>query len=201
MTIARDRLKLRDFTPLDHELDAAQELNGLNGRFAIDDAGSIVKLYIRDKLTDCHTDLVLALTNLQFYSSCNHPAAAAGISDTGLAKLLSHPSLIDILYQGNEQLTGAFFQALRSHSNVKRIGVPYCPIDDNGLAFARDCSLTHISLRGSQISDGSVDTLCSMRSLSQIHVKQTRITSSGLERLRNSLPGCWIDMLDRPNDG
>tara|TARA_R110002167_G_scaffold363753_1_gene584615 strand:+ start:157 stop:762 length:606 start_codon:yes stop_codon:yes gene_type:complete len=201
MTIARDRLKLRDFSPLDHELDAAQKLDALSGRFAIDDAGRIVKLYIREKLTDHHTNLVLALTNLRFYTSFNHPVAAAGISDTGMANLISHPSLVEITYQGNEQLTGVFFQALRTHSSVKRIGVSYCPIDDAGLAFARDCSVTHISIRGSRVSYASVDTLCSMRSLSQIHVKQTRITRLGLDRLREALPDCWIDMLDRPDDG
>jgi hypothetical protein len=201
MTIARDRLKLRDFTPLDYELDAAQRLDELTGRFAIDDAGRIVKLYIRDKLTAHDIDLVLALTNLTIYSSFNHPAAAAGISDTGMANLISHPSLVDICYQGNEQLTGAFFQALRAHSSVKRIGVPYCPIDDAGLALAHDCSISHISVRGSRITDASVDTLCSMRALSKIHVKQTRITRLGLDRLREALPDCWIDMLDRPDDG
>ena len=201
MTIARDRLRLCDFTPLDHELDAAEKLDELTGRFAIDDAGRIVKLYIGEKLSDNHTSHVLALTNLRFYSSLNHPATAAGISDSGMAVLLSHPSLFDITCQGNKQLNGAFFHALTTHSAVKRLGVPYCPIDDAGLALARDCSLTHISVRGSQVSDASVDTLCSMRSLTQIHVKQTRITRLGLHRLREALPDCWIDILDRPDDG
>ncbi|KAA1257460.1 hypothetical protein LF1_53090 [Rubripirellula obstinata] len=201
MTIARDRLKLRDFTPLEHEFDAAQKLGELTGRFAIDDVGSIVKLYIRDKLTDGHTDLVLALPNLQFYSSANYPASASGISDCGMARIISHPSLVDVLYQGNERLTGSFFDALRPNSHIKRIGVPYCPIDDAGISLAGGCSLTHLSIRGSFVSDDSVDTLCSMRSLMQIHVKETRITRNGLVRLRESLPGCWIDMLDRPDGG
>ncbi|WP_145170703.1 hypothetical protein [Rubripirellula lacrimiformis] len=201
MTIARDRLKLRDFTPLQHEAEAAQQLDDLTGRFAINDSGNIVKLYVGDKLTDQHTHLVLALVNLKFFTALNHPATEAGISDCGMAELLSHPSLDYITYQGNEQLTGSFFRSLQNPSSVKRIGVPYCPIDDDGLALARDCSLSHISVRGSLISDDSVDTLCSMRSLSQIHVKQTRITRFGLERLRDALPDCWIDLLDRPNDG
>ena len=199
--IARDRLKFHDFTPLDHEVDAARKLGELKGRFGIDEAGHIVKLYTHDRLTDQHTGLVFALTHLKSCTSINHPVAAAGISDLGMADLLSHPSLVDIVYQGNLQLTGAFFQALRETSAVKRIGVPYCSIDDAGLALAHDCSLTHISIRGSRVSDASVDALCSMRSLLQIHVKQTRITRLGLDRLRDALPDCWIDMLDRPDDG
>jgi len=199
MTIAR--LKLSDFKPLEHEAEAAKQLSELKARFGIDDAGRIVRVRVGERLTDEHVNIVLALPNLKNYVSLNHPAAAAGLSDSGFADLLSHPSLEDITYQGNQKLTGAFFRSLRPFSSVKRIGVPYCPIDDAGLSHARDSSITHISIRGSRISDASVDTLCSIRSLIQIHVKQTQITRAGLSRLRTELPGCWIDMLDRPNDG
>lgn len=201
MTISRDRLRLKDFEPLQHEMDASQQLGELTARFAIDGFGNIVKLYFRDRFTDQHTHLALELTKLQFITALNHPAAAAGISDSGVADLLSHPSLAEITYQGNKRLTGAFFQALQTNPSVQRIGVAFCPIDDAGLQLARDCSLSHLSVRGSRVSDASVETLCSMQSLEQIHVKQTRVTRLGLERLREALPDCWIDMLDRPNDG
>ncbi|OYP34314.1 hypothetical protein [Rhodopirellula sp. MGV] len=201
VAISRDRLKLLDFTPLEREHQAAVQLDVVMSRFAIDDAGHIVKLYIRDKFTDVHADLALSLTRLKQFSALNHPHSAAGVSDCGMAELLSHPALEDVTYQGNQKLTGAFFNALRPGSSITRIGVPFCPIDDASLALADGCSLTHISLRGSQVSDDSIDTLASMRSLQQVHVKQTRVTRIGVERLRNLLPGCWIDMLDRPHDG
>ncbi|WP_404307911.1 hypothetical protein [Neorhodopirellula lusitana] len=201
MNISRDRLKLRDFTPLRSELEVAQQLNDLKSRFDIDEAGHIVTVHVRDRLTDEHVHLVRALKKLTAYSSTNNPIAAAGISDSGMADLLLHPGLADVICHGNLRLTGQFFDSVRRSPSIKRIGVPYSPITDASLALARNCSLSHLSVRGSKISDASVDNLCSMRSLSQIHVKQTCISPFGLKRLRDALPDCWIDMLDRPNDG
>ena len=201
MTIARDRLKLSDFTPLREESDCILGLDQHRCRFAIDDAGSIVKIWGGRNFTDQLVPFAHGLKKLRYFTALNHPAAAEGISNSGLLDLLSHPSLFDVIYQGNLQLTGRFFSGINASTSVKRFAVPYCPIDDAGLSLARDCSLTHISLRGSQVSDVSVDTLCSMRSLVQIHVKQTHVSRSGLDRLRVALPGCWIDALDRPDDG
>ena len=200
MTIARDRLRLLDFKPLDCEHETAVQLDALIARFAVNDAGHIVKLYFRDTFRDEHTNLALSLSHLASCTAGNHPASPTGISDLGMTELLSHPMLEEVLYQGNQSLTGTFFSTLTPNSSVKRIGVPFCPIDDDGLAFARGCALTHISLRGSQVSDASIDVLATMHSLMQIHVKQTEVTRPGAERLHRLLPNCWIDMIHRPQD-
>ncbi|MEO9592201.1 hypothetical protein [Rhodopirellula bahusiensis] len=201
MTIARDRLKLSEFTPLAHELETVRLLSELKCRFAIDNTGSVVKLYVWQKLIDQHIRLVLALPNLQFFSSVNLLPSSAGITDEGLAELLTNPNLKEIFCQGHERLNGSFLGGLKQGASVTRIGVPYCPIEDAGLALAENFTLTHLSVRGSQISDASIEALCSMNLLAQIHVKETHVTSLGLERLKQSLPNCWIDAVHRPNDG
>ncbi|MEO9591452.1 hypothetical protein, partial [Rhodopirellula bahusiensis] len=201
MTNDRDRLKLRDFTPLDDETEMVQRLGELKCRFAINDEGSVVKLYAWHNLTDEHTQLILALPNLKSFSSTNLRPSSTGLSDAGLAALLSNPNLEEIECHGNQKVTGTFLRDMDRNSSLTRIGLPHCFIDDAGLALARDSSLTHISLRGSLISDASIDALCSMRHLKQVHVKETRVTSLGPDQLRKALPNCWIDRLDRPNDG
>ena len=192
--ITRDRLRLADFSPLPDELEVARQLDALRVRFVTDDSGHIVKLWADSELLDHHIHLVVGLPKLWYFMASNHPPSAAGISDTGMLGLLAHVSLANVVCQGNHRLTGVFLSALQE-SSISHLAVPYCSVDDAGLSHSRDCTLTHLSLRGTLVSDASIDTLCSMRALTQLHVAETRLSQSGAEAVRNALPDCWIDIL------
>ncbi len=54
----------------------------------------------------------------------------------------------------------------------------------------------HISLDGLTYTDETIDELCELESLQSVTLGGTRITNSGLRRLKRALPDCRIKYKD-----
>ncbi len=92
-------------------------------------------------------------------------------------------------------LGGAFdYQKLRAfRSNVEYVylrSLRFC--DDDAPLISRLEYCETIELSGTSITDDSVDSLCRMKRLRFLILRETEITDNGLCRLNRSLPDCLI---------
>lgn len=62
-------------------------------------------------------------------------------------------------------------------------------ISDRSASFLAGSSVTVLDLSGTKITDKAVPHLAQMRELKELDIRDTQITESGLEKLRQALPG------------
>jgi len=67
------------------------------------------------------------------------------------------------------------------------------PVTDNDLVVIASLNhLQRLTLRGMPITDGAIDQLACFRSLKELDVRETRISETGISRLKAALPSCEI---------
>lgn len=83
---------------------------------------------------------------------------------------------------------GAVFLA-EEHPGLRWIRLNGCPISDRGIqALSRLKNLELLEIVDTGVSDDSIDEIASMRQLRELHVTRTKITESGIQKLRELLP-------------
>ena len=116
----------------------------------------------------------------------------ASVTDRGIANFKDCD-----LTQLNLGQTLVTDEGLTSFSNRTRIGLLYLVavpnMSDAGLVhFKGNKNLRSVNLRGTPVTDACVDTLAGFSNLRELHVVDTKLTETGLKKLKAALPDCVI---------
>ena len=90
-------------------------------------------------------------------------------------------------------VTGEGFQYIKN-PYLRQIDLDETNIGDDDVHYLKNLSrsVMQIDLEGTQISDKSIPTLASLKSLRQLKITRTKITRSGYYKLKNLMPGCQV---------
>jgi len=92
--------------------------------------------------------------------------------------------------------------ALNGLEHITRINLAETAITDAGLEHLKGLEhLEYLNLYGTQVSDAGIGTLTGISSLRNVYLWQTNVTASGAERLREAIPGLFVEMgIEEPAD-
>ena len=91
-------------------------------------------------------------------------------------------------------ITQAQFRLLLEFKNLQRISLVKCGIDDAALQGLKGLTkLSFLDVSGNpKVTDGCIDTLSTIKTLSALNASDTGITSVGEEKLKKELPDCNV---------
>jgi hypothetical protein len=91
-------------------------------------------------------------------------------------------------------ITQAQFRLLLEFKNLQRISLVKCGIDDAALQGLKGLTkLSFLDVSGNpKVTDGCIDTLSTIKTLSTLNASDTGITSVGEEKLKETLPDCTV---------
>jgi hypothetical protein len=91
-------------------------------------------------------------------------------------------------------ITQAQFRLLLEFKNLQRISLVKCGIDDAALQGLKGLTkLSFLDVSGNpKVTDGCIDTLSTIKTLSTLNASDTGITSVGEEKLKEALPDCNV---------
>ncbi len=91
-------------------------------------------------------------------------------------------------------ITQAQFRTLLEFKNLQRISLVKCGIDDAALQGLKGFTkLSFLDVSGNtKVTDGCIDTLTTIKTLSTLNASETGITSVGEEKLKEKLPNCNV---------
>jgi hypothetical protein len=91
-------------------------------------------------------------------------------------------------------ITQAQFRLLLEFKNLQRISLVKCGIDDAALQGLKVLTkLSFLDVSGNpKVTDGCIDTLSTIKTLSTLNASDTGITSVGEEKLKEALPDCNV---------
>jgi Leucine-rich repeat (LRR) protein len=83
---------------------------------------------------------------------------------------------------------------LLEFKNLQRISLVKCGIDDAALQGLKGLTkLSFLDVSGNpKVTDGCIDTLSTIKTLSTLNASDTGITSVGEEKLKEALPDCNV---------
>ena len=129
-------------------------------------------------------------------------------ASTALSELQKLGAQFD--YDANEQvnsvtirekaITQAQFQKLLEFKNLQRISLVKCGIDDAALLGLKGLKkLSFLDVSGNpKVTDGCINTLSTIKTLSALNAIDTGITSVGEEKLKKELPDCNVTIKAEP---
>lgn len=143
---------------------------------------------IGDEIRDPALSYIAPLHNL----ACLRIAGARHIGDDGVANL-SNLRRLTTLQLGSCEITDRGVASLAQLTRLEDLGLPFCRISDAGLQhLANMHHLRRLMLTESDITDASIPVLAGFKKLELLDVRRTRMTSRGVARLKQSLPGCQV---------
>jgi hypothetical protein len=94
----------------------------------------------------------------------------------------------------DKTITPAQFRMLLEFKNLQKITLVKCGIDDAALQGLKVLTkLSFLDVSGNpKVTDGCIDTLSTIKTLSTLNASDTGITSVGEEKLKEALPDCNV---------
>lgn len=118
----------------------------------------------RLKATD---EQVEALKSLQYLEELR--LEDSQVTDAGLAHLMAFKQLQIVDLHKSQKITDKGIESLKALPKLSKLELSY-----------------------TRLGDGAVDSLLQAKQLKVLHLTGTRVTSAGLKKLRDGLPGCEV---------
>jgi hypothetical protein len=96
--------------------------------------------------------------------------------------------------QGNARLHDIDLRYIEGLTQLQELSLSGCwEITNAGLVHLEKLKqLQQLDLRGTEISDGAVNSLKSLTNLKQLRIGNTQVTDDGMRKLREVLPNCTV---------
>ena len=114
------------------------------------------------------------------------------VTDADLAVLSNIQSLVSIGAKA-DQVSSEGFRSLTKLKGLYALELPHSQVSGDGIkSLTQVPKLWKLDISGSDVCDNDIAILKKMQSLSHLVVKDTQLTSSGIETLRRFLPNCSV---------
>lgn len=111
-----------------------------------------------------------------------------GFTDAGVAALADLP--LEVLWLG-PRVTDEAMKVLSGMPTLRHLDICAHNVSDEGVRMlAKLPRLEILWLARCEVTDASIDVLASLKSLCELNVNYTGVSSAGLDRVRAALPGC-----------
>jgi internalin A len=118
-------------------------------------------------------------------------------TDAALASLEEMGDLTDLDLSG-DKITDAGLAHLRHHRKLKRLRLMWQPITDAGLLQLTTLTgLENLDLCKTRITDAGLKHLKGLTALRKLNLSFTQVTDQGVRDLRQNLPNCEIERIER----
>lgn len=117
------------------------------------------------------------------------------VSGEGFAGV-AMPATLQRLYLSGCPLTAAGLKAVASAApNLNLLALSKTPVEDSWLEPVSKLRLTTLSLDGTRLTDAGLESVGSLRWLTSLDLRDTKITPAGFFRIRTALPTCQLTTL------
>ena len=134
-----------------------------------------------------------ALETLGRIPQLNYVVAEGTFTDKGIAQLKPLKRLEHLSLVADTPTNSALSTIVAHHPDLVTLLTEHFNVNDDGLSELTKLSdLRILGLADSPVTDASVDTIGSMKALTQLIIQGTQISRDGLQRLQTMLPNCRI---------
>ena len=180
-----------EFEPHLDDVRALEMLSDIKCVFQLNPRGFVYGVRSGHQFSDAHVDALLMLPHFMSLVLFRFPDRESLFSHDGFERLSQHKRFRAFMDQGNPQITDGLAKLLVKAPHVRWVLVPNCGLTDAAIpTLASSNHLFSLSLISNQISDDSIDGLCRMTRLRRLFLRDTKISESGFNKIKASLPKC-----------
>ena len=172
---------------LTEEKAIVAKIKEMGGHVEFDRNKAVVKVRLRDDVTDAGLEHLKGLTNLQ-----DLYLGFSKVTDAGLEHLKGLTSLQG-LNLNSTQVTDAGLEHLKGLTNLQDLGFYRTKVTDAGLEHLKGLTnLQNLALDGTKVTDAGLEHLEGMTKLQDLYLIDTNVTDEGVKNLQQALPNCEI---------